>query len=231
MKMTTRRRLLIVSATEQQSRLPTGFREVEWLQGTGTQYCVTDVYPISDVSNYTCIKGDVTLLNKTDSRFKVSTLWMEGGSVQHYGVESTIDTTINQRIFKFRFGTGNAYNLQLSLNNYVFPLNVHYELNKQDALFNQTTYSKSAPHWTSTKPLIIGGEYSSSSSQNVISRSVQSQFKAFKIYNNDTLLYEFVPCYRTSDNKTGFMKITVADGSTEFFPNLGADEWVIGSVV
>ena len=50
-------------------------------------------------------------------------------------------------------------------------------------------------------------------------------------YNNDTLLYEFVPCYRKSDNKTGFMKITVADGSAVFLPNMGEDEWKIGTVV
>lgn len=219
-------------ASSSNGRLPIGFKEVEWLQGTGSQYCLTDIYPISDHSNYTCIKGDVVLLDKNNSRFQISTLWLESGSTQYYEVNYLqIAPTGNSRIFTFKYGAGYAYKLEVELNNYVFPLDAHYEINKNNAIFNQTSYTKGASQWSATKPLIIGGYYSSSNSDTVIVRNTQSRLKTFKIYNNDTLIYEIVPCYRTSDNKTGFMKITVADGSTTFFPNMATDEWIIGSVV
>ena len=83
--------------------------------------------------------------------------------------------------------------------------------------------------YNSTKPLIIGGTYNTNDDVSVA--NTQVSVKSFTVYNVDTLLYEFVPCYRTLDHKTGFMKITVADGSTEFFPNQGTDEWVIGPTV
>ena len=67
------------------SRLPTGFREVQWLQGTGTQYCVTDIYPIYDSNDYTSIKGDFTVLDRENSRFSIATYWVQSTNAYRYG--------------------------------------------------------------------------------------------------------------------------------------------------
>ena len=219
-------------------RLPTGFQEVEWLQGTGTQYCITDVYPVYDSSNFTAIRGDFTALTNQNSRFEISSQWLQSSNSHKFGVTFTYAQSLPSGSYAptliFRYGKVNQDTATISMNNFVYPLDVHYELNKTTIVHNGGTsnrYQPSTAYYTATKPFVIGGYYSSASSDNVIPWNIQSQFKSFKIYNNDTLLYEFVPCYRKSDNKTGFMKLIVADGDAEFFPNLGEDEWIIGTVV
>lgn len=233
--MTKRRRALMASSSSQHGRLPVGFREVEWLQGSGTQYCVTDIYPTSTNQNtYTSIRGDITVLNKTTSKFGIQTYWFQSNNVYNYGFYCGYVKSITQQgeayhtSFIFRFGPNSANNSR-NFDNEVFPLDLHYELNRESTTIDNYTLAKYQYMYTATNPLVIGGNYNTS--YVVTPYNENTRCKSFKIYNVDTLLYEFVPCYRTSDHKTGFMKITVADGSTEFFPNLGEDEWIIGPVV
>lgn len=230
--------MLMVSASAE-SRLPTGFREVQWLQGSGTQYCVTDIYPKYDASNFTAIRGDFTALDAQNSKFEIGAHWNQSTgsvSVSHnfavsFGYMQSIPSGTTAPTLLFRYGRDGNNNASVNMSNFVYPLDIHYELNKNSIVHNGDTSTRTAPStgdYTATKPLVIGGVYNGST---VSIYNTQTRYKEFKIYNNNTLLYTFVPCYRKSDNKTGFMKITAADGSTEFFPNMGTDEWIIGSVV
>ena len=236
--MTTRRRLLIANASAK-SRLPTGFREVQWLQGSGTQYCVTDVYPKYDSSHFTAIRGDFTALDSQNSKFEIGAHWNQStGSVSvshnfavNFGNMQSLPSGTTAPTLLFRYGRDGNNNASVNMSNFVYPLDIHYELNKLNIVHNGGTSTRTTPstgEYTATKPLVIGGTYNGS---NINIYNTQTRYKEFKVYDNNTLLYTFVPCYRKSDNKTGFMKITAADGSTEFFPNMGTDEWIIGSVV
>lgn len=234
MRMTTRRRLLTATTLSQQGRLPTGFKEVQWLQGSGTQYCETDVYPVNN-SNFTGIKGNVTILDKVDGKFCIATLWSQSSvsyiyeCIYSYGKYLTPQSETYSARFIITDNRNTSTSTYFDFINNVFPINVHYELNKSNVVINQQSYNKpEIITYNASLPLLIGATYNNG---NVRVHNNQARIEKFYIYNNNTLLYEFVPCYRTSDNKTGFMKITVADGSTEFFPNLGTDEWIIGPVV
>ncbi len=222
-------------SASQHGRLPTGFKEVEWLQGTGTQYCLTDIYPVYSSNDYTSIKGDFTVLDPQNSKFSIATYWIQSTNAYRYGCAfsyayNSSASTYQSTLF-FYFGKTNQGNATANYSNYVYPLDMHFEINKDNLVHNGGTSTKPTgmATYASTRPLVIGGMQGSDGTVNV--SNTQTRYKEFKVYNNNTLLYEFVPCYRKSDNKTGFMKITVADGSTEFFPNLGTDEWIIGSVV
>ena len=233
MKMTTRRRLLIANASVE-SRLPTGFREVQWLQGSGTQYCVTDIYPVYNANHYTSIKGDFTALNAQNSKFEIGALWVASGSSWRYGCAFSYAQVVSQGNYQstlfFYFGKFNQGNATFNYSNYVYPLDVHFEINLNTLVHNGGSSTKpTVAEYTATRPLVIGGMQGTDGTVNV--SNTQTRYKEFKVYDKNTLLYTFVPCYRKSDNKTGFMKITAADGSTEFFPNMGTDEWIIGSVV
>ena len=217
------------------SRLPTGFREVAWLQGSGTQYCKTDICPVYDANNFTEIRGDFTALDAQNSIFEIGTNWTASGSSYNYDCifiyTNSLQTGTYNSALIFDYGRSNN-RTSVNLSNFVYPLDVHYELNRNTIVFNADTTTRTAPstaQYSTTKPLIIGGQWSGGSAIGVY--NTQTRYKTFKIYNIDTLLYEVVPCYRTSDGKTGFMKITVADGSTVFFPNEGEDEWIIGPIV
>lgn len=225
-----------------QGRLPTGFKEVEWLQGTGTQYCVTDIYPVNDNStNFIAVRGNVTVLDKQNSKFTLGTSWGQssGGIAYTYRYQCkyayvhqiTSQSESYKGLFTIEDARSNsAAHVNFDFTNYVFPVDIHYELNKRNVVVNDASYNKQTmlAYNDTTRPLIIGGTYATGE---VSIANTQVRVKSFTVYNVDTLLYEFVPCYRTSDHKTGFMKITVADGSTEFFPNQGTDEWIIGPTV
>lgn len=218
-----------------ESRLPTGFREVQWLQGSGTQYCVTDIYPVYNANNYTAIRGDFTALDAQNSKFEIGSLWLASGSSWRYGCAFSYAQAVSQGNYQstlfFFFGKYNQGNATVNYSNYTYPLDVHFEINANNLVHNGGTSTKpiGISEYSATRPLVIGGMQGTDGTVNI--SNTQTRYKEFKIYNNNTLLYEFVPCYRKSDNKTGFMKITVADGSTEFFPNMGTDEWIIGTVV
>lgn len=217
-----------------QGRLPQEFREVQWLQGSGTQYCLTDIYPVYSSNDYTSIKGDFTVLDRENSRFSIATYWVQSSSACRYGCTFSYaywsQTGTYQSTLSFYFGRTNQGNALVNYSNDVYPLDIHFEINKENVVHNGGTSTKPyVTAYSSTRPLVIGGMQGSDGTVNV--SNTQTRYKEFRIYNNDTLLCEFVPCYRKSDNKTGFMKINAADGSTEFFPNLGTDEWIIGTIV
>lgn len=225
-----------------QGRLPTGFKEVEWLQGTGTQYCVTDVYPINDNgTRFIGVKGNLTVLDKQNSSFTLGTFWTDASSGVSYSYrydckyayvhQMTPQSDTYKALFTIEDTRSNvAPHVQFDFTNYVFPIDVHYELNKRTVVVNDASYNKTTMlAYNSWRPIVIGGTYVAGGDLSIA--NTQVRVKSFSVYNVDTLLYEFVPCYRTSDHKTGFMKITVADGSAEFFPNQGTDEWVIGPTV
>ena len=230
-----------MASSSPQGRLPTGFREVQWLQGTGTQYCDTGVQPIYTNSDFTSIKGDITVLDKTQSQFWLNSKWWQIHSsvssefiygIRYYYAQTNPDTY--KALFAYNYGLSSAARGNVDYTNSVFPLDIHFEINKNNIIVNQNTITRHSDikyNPAQQRTLLIGAYYTGYSADPIAINNKQTRVKSLFIYNNDTLLYEFVPCYRASDNKTGFMKITVDDGSTEFCPNLGTDEWVIGTVV
>ena len=61
----------------------------------------------------------------------------------------------------------------------------------------------------------------------VSSNSMMTYLRSLKMYSGDTLLFDGIPCYRISDNKTGMYDVV----SQTFFTNNGTGEFVIGNVV
>lgn len=219
---------MLSSAAE--SRLPAGFREVQWLQGTGTQYCETDIYPIHLNNQYTCIKGNITILDKVNSKFFIGAQWYQNysGVLTEFGFSCNFDNAV----FKIYYGMKSANQASFNLTNNTYPLDVHYEINENNLILNNSTQSKYETYITynANDPILIGADNGTFPPRGVSNNLVR--VKSFYVYDGTTLLYEFVPCYRKSDNKTGFCKITVADGSAEFFPNLSEEaEWIIGPIV
>lgn len=239
----TRRRLLMASAAQQSGRLGADYQEVQWLQGTGTQYCETDVYPKNDNgTNFIGIKGNLTVLDKQNSSFSIGATWsdrttsnprtMQYKCYYLYGRQITPTTETYTARFILNDGLPNHTHVSLELTNNVFPVDIHYELNKRNVVVNQTTYDKSTMlAYNSNRQIIIGGTSSISDGVSVDNNLVR--VKQIDVYNIDTLLYEFVPCYRKSDSKTGFCKIDASDGTVTFFPSISSsnEEWLIGPSV
>lgn len=206
----------MASSSTAHGRLPTGFKEVTWLEGSGTQYCVTTYCPQFNVSEKTVIKGDVTVTAQSVPYFDILATWVNGTTAVGYGV------IISNNAFFFYNGSIASSSVPIT----TVPIDFHYELNVSNYILNNTTLPKSDVTVNNTTyPFYIGARNINGSiavyNQNV-------RIKAFSIYNDDQLLTELIPCYRTSDNVAGFYDT----GTQTFLTNQGSGaDWIIGTVV
>ena len=206
----------MASSSSQGGRLPTGFQEVAWLEGNGTQYCVTNYCPQFNVNEKTVIKGDVTVTGQSVPYFDILATWVNGSTAVGYGV------IISNNAFHFYDGYTSDANVQIETT----PIDFHYELNVSNYILNNTSLNKTDRTVNNTTyPFIIGAR-NVNGSITVYNKGVR--IKAFSIYNADQLLTEIIPCYRASDNVAGFYET----GTQAFLTNQGSGaDWIIGPTV
>ena len=203
-----------------QSRLPDEYQEVEWLRGTGTQYCTTD-YPIVYNSEHkTVIKGDITVLSSS-AKAAIGNRWTEYGSARRYAISYGESGSPGYAFIHYGSNNTNVHS-PISAN---FPADIHYEIGVDSLVINNQIFTRpsfgdfnSTPEHINIGYIPVLGHY-----------ATNSEFKAFSIYDNNTLLTEVIPCYRKSDSKPGFYQTNVPEGGTNFITNLGTStDWLIG---
>ena len=91
MKNMTKRRMLLISKSYP-SILPKEYRQVQWLRGTGTQYCELSYAPVIYSGRYanSSIRGSITVLNKNTSKLAILADDIYGGTVNghtRYGIK------------------------------------------------------------------------------------------------------------------------------------------------
>ena len=191
------------------SILPSGYKEVEFLQTDGSQYIITDYYP----TGYTQI---------------IANLYVRVNNKYVYGVRDTNDTA------SFTFMIGSSANCRYgsltvySCNDtYIYIYHGYNSTNSNAGLvaYNNTNgtnalnsdYS-STQDFTSTLPLYIfncnqnGAATSSGSSGNLYRLTIKE---------NGVIVRDFIPCYRISDSKPGLYDIV----NKQFYTNAGSGEF------
>ena len=205
------------------SKLPAEYQEVEWLKGSGTQFCVTDYYPQYNSQEKTVLIGDFTILSKTMGKFGVGCQWTDDENTLFYHVE------FHQNKLSFAYGTSTDY-MQISTADYGSePIDIHFELGATYLKVNNNTFTRTQTTFNKgTEPIYIGATVFR---QLVLNQQVQ--YKKISIYNDTTLITEIIPCYRKSDNKPGFYQVNIPTGGTHFLENMGtgSNDWIIGPVV
>jgi hypothetical protein len=58
-------------------------------------------------------------------------------------------------------------------------------------------------------------------------KGVKLKLHYFRIYQNDTLIYDFVPCYRRSDSVAGMYNVV----TDTFYTNAGSGTFIVGGDV
>ena len=208
--------MMLISSSQTPSRLPPEYQEVQWLRGSGTQYCQTSYTPVFNSNHFTSIKGDLTVL---DSATLLLCANKTSYPSERYGVY------IHNRYFEIGVQPNYAQAILMStLGN--TPLNIHYELTRNAVSINGTDYPKSGMEHSITSYILIGAEYA----QNGVSiKNENVNIKAFSLYDNDTLICDIIPCYRKSDIKAGFYQTIVPSGFDNFIYNLGSgSDWLTG---
>lgn len=216
----SRRRALLKKASTPSGRLPSEFQEVEWLKATGTQWCSTDYYPEYGTNKKIGIKGDLTLLTGNISDGTI------GANFDSTG-RKTFGIMARNYIVYVHYGRDYADMKGINLPEWQqsqTSFDIHYEINNNNIVLNDSTYTITRTGFTSNVPIMIGTFRSAD-----VSYSDNVLYKAFSIYDSDTLLTDIVPCYRKSDGKPGFYQMNVPAGGTNFITNLGSgSDFLIG---
>ena len=200
---------------KKQSIIPDDYQEVEWLMGTGTQYCETSYSPVISPSGYTEIKGDFTIVNSNSSLFIGSNFYAT--PAYSYGVEKS-----SLGVFLYNGSENSEFGY--SVNNY--PTDIHYEIDKNGYIVNNSSRSDSVVSTISSPQRILIGAMRRMSGLEYHNRNVK--IGTFAISTNGNVISYFIPCYRKADNKAGFYET----GTGRFLTNLGSgSDWTVGSEV
>lgn len=211
-----------ISGNSVQSKLPSEYREVEYIESTGTQYIDTEYIP------------------KINTTVEL-TLSFNGTFVGTSGSASFIGSAEGNNRFQLNFGSRETQYYQIyawvdkatAAGGETYPINIEDNIrtNKNVLSFQsgsikygnveQTIATKTEDH-TNVSLVLFGrnldGVKSAFTSYNM--RLYDSKF-----YENGTLVRHFIPCYRKADNVIGLYDLV----EKKFYTNNGTGEFSIGS--
>ncbi len=154
--------------------LPLGFTRVEYLESSGTQYIDTGL--IVDDMNYKFILNVMPVTHTTSCIFGAmnASSGYPGITINEYG--------------SFRYGTQQIQSLNLTNN-----VRYKFELTYQKLVVNDTdTYN--ATGTTLTTPIAYNTYLFARNNMGTAGNFSSCRFYGYKVYHNDTLLQDFVPC-------------------------------------
>ena len=199
------------------SNVPLEYTEVEYLEATGTQYIDTGYYHnkltkvVGDFEFTSIPTNNQYIFGAVDTSTSCFGFYRNSGGKWSYqfgdGATHNIGTDVNVDTNRHTV-TLDAVNRKLKMisgNSNILDITSGYTITK-----------------TSTRPLYLFMRSYSSDGE-----YAKAKIYGFKIYENDTLVRNFVPCVRNSDNVAGLYEVV----SGKFHTNLGTGEFNTGDVV
>lgn len=192
--------------------LPVGYTQLEYIEGTGTQYIDTGVIPNNntgfEVDGYAI--NECAIMGANDSNAPLNFNFMNIGDTsyrfQRYGSNST-----------------NAYVL---VDKTTYPRNTRYVWKMlKNKIYADNALLATFTNYTlpsTTKTIYLFGVNGAS---NIALGS--KRIYNTKIYNDDTLIRNFIPTKRTSDNEVGMYDLV----NNVFYTNIGTGTFIAGSAI
>lgn len=212
--MGIRRRMLI---EQNKSRLPSAYQEVEWIGNSGTQYIQTNYYPSID-------NVDITL-----SYMFTQTQSGDGMicGIQGSSTAQTLQVEFyDRRAWYVGVGVTNFRNVLYGVGS---VLNTKYDLHANHTLLTVDGQSAGANNLRNSiwlpQPLSIFAWTNTYGNAEFINKGCN--IYQLTVKENDSIVADFVPCYRKSDGEIG-MYDTV---SKTFFTNQGTGTFLKGADV
>lgn len=196
-------------------RVPAAYQEVEYLQSTGTQYINTGLIFPADLSRRIEIK--FRMLN--DLTHSVGgTYQSANGNLSMLGFPGYVQSN-----GLFEILTSGAY--AQSTASAGTDLTVVFNNSNHQVTENGTALlTLASGYYTCTLPFFLFGVNQDGS----LAYSGSTRIYYFKYYSSDgTLLHEYIPCYRKSDNVPGFWDSV----SETFKTNAGYGTFTVGPTV
>lgn len=211
-KMMLKKQYMMYSPKKSGGRLPSDFQEVEYIQGTGTQYINTLVIPTSKTG------------------WKIEFEQTEKISVWYFGVDTGwVTNGFGFNVHKAQNET-NIYPLlyinSSTVSNFdKIEANQKYVVKYGNGLLSVNSKEYSVPSFTGTQSNPI---YTNSINRNGTPDSIEQgtgKIYSLKFYEDNTIIRDFIPCYRKSDNEVGLYDIV----GKQFYTNQGSGTFIKGA--
>lgn len=208
-------------AKKSEGRLPSEYQQIEYIESTGTQYIDTGINPISST--------------RIDIDFAYVGAGSYAGWAPIFGAMSVINNVqeqyavfINNRSLKL---TTNYSSRDIGDNSTVYiEANKKYNLKNNQGLFYindilESSISVSNTLSNNTRFPVYLFDLNFNGSR--MNRGTKMKLYSCKFYDGDTLIRNYIPCYRKSDNEIGLYDLV----SNTFFTNAGTGEFIPGGDV
>lgn len=188
--------------------LPSGYKELEYIEGTGTQYINTGFNP----NQNTRVIMDVRPIDVIMSRFWCSFGCRAGG--RYFGLYKASSGNMNLTWF---YGTN--YSNYFTID---YTTRHIFEVNKNTAIVDGITKSYASQSFQISLPLYLFCDNDSGNPTSISSARIYS----CKIYDNDNEIRRFVPC-KNDLGDVGFWD----EINSKFYSNAGTGVFVAGPVI
>ena len=217
--------------TEYLPMLPDEYQQLEFIESTGEQYINTKV-AVSYGLDFEFVAECTSEKNRDGAYFGSRDSVNEGGSLKTglnangvVGWLNTLEQDGNTQVLVFRYGVGpehdinpfifNTGKVYFKSNN--FGENVNYVSNGK-----KMSYQMKIETVTHTSEIILMGV--GMGNGKVDDRTFIGKTYYFKIYRDGTLIRDFVPCYRKSDEEVGLYDVV----NGNFYGNDGKGKFTAG---
>ncbi len=197
-------------------KLPKEYTQVDYIQSSGTQYIDTGVYATENIG--------------FEARIKMTKYVFEGGvfassnsSSNNHFVLQTID---NGQLNLYITSNGNTYPRYTYQTNDTSNFHdISYNIDNLNKGFldgeQLTQNNNRLTTVTGSTFTLFARKFVTS-----VSRYGYCQIKNFKIYDNNVLVRDYIPCYRNSDNEVGLYDLV----NNVFYTNQGTGSFTYGAV-
>lgn len=204
-----------------QSKLPSGYTQVDYIESSGTQYIDTGWYP--DYSKKIEIEATINP-QVSNKRYCILSNYL---NTSEYNL--SLETNINNKV---RFYINSSITNDLISSNTIETnkfTTIKFNYNENDSKYSILMNGISSEKTTnvSKEKLSLSTYLFLDQGHRVTVFNNSLQLKRISIKENDKLIRDFVPCYRNSDNEVGLYDIV----NNVFYTNQGTGTFTYGSVV
>lgn len=189
--------------------IPYTYQQVEYLQSNGSQYVDTGIKH-SDYYN--------TLKTVIDAQYTSNSVGSNVLSGAKYSSNFHIVASYNEGSFVANNGTSNLNLGTFDMLRHTFVMDIPNGKAKKDDTTVSFNTKPSIPNNILMLAFDDGSEIKGKASAKIFS---------FKMYSGETLIRDFIPCYRKSDSVSGFWDLV----SKTFFTNSGSGEFIVGGEI
>lgn len=196
----------------EQIGLPVGYQQVEYIESTGTQYIDTGINTNTTTSRYE---------TKINPSLVSGTIGIFGTRDYSSATPSSMNVFIIDGIFRLDWLSGKVTTGVRISSNTEYAISITRGL----ATINNVNYTSGDTTSKDGSYTFYVGSFNNAGS--VYSKGFSGKIYYSKLYNNNILVFDGVPCYRKSDNEIGMYDLV----SNTFFTNAGTGTFTAGTEI